>query len=166
MLTYNPFEKLRTSEPQEKEKKEKKSPFLSVLDDRNKAVYAVVDIESQWKDGRPLDPQERQEMEEKVNSAAFAIREQVDTLKKNGLSEKEAKKEVGSSFNGLGGFNRYSVHGDGTICLSSYHSIGPCIEAAKEWGIGVTPEKNDRETWSMPCPCGSGEGYGRCHGHM
>lgn len=165
MLTHNPFEKLGPTKPLKKEAKEKKSSFLNLLTDLEKAVWAIIDIESRWKDGNPLSSKEREAIRSKIASAASIISRQIEESKQGGLSEEEAIKTAHSGFEGLGGFNRYSVHGDGTICLSAAHSINECIETAKEWGVGINDPHN-LEEWRKPCPCGSGEIYGHCHGQL
>lgn len=52
---------------------------------------------------------------------------------------KKFEKKMVSGFQGLGGFNRYGVRGDGSIALIRSHSTDACILKAQELGI-ETPD--------------------------
>lgn len=116
---FNPRNPWDEDVSEENENKEKLPPG-NLLDNFDGAVEAVLEIEKQWSSTGD-DPRHRE-----------ALRSDMAMVRRSILEEKRR-----SGFEGFGGFNRYQVDLDGTIYLSAYHSIGRCIQKAKELGIEV-----------------------------
>ena len=116
---FNPRNPWDDEGPDEAEARDKLPPG-NLLDNFDGAVEAVLEIEKQWS-STGEDPIRRE-----------ALRSDMAMVRRTVLDEKRR-----SGFEGFGGFNRYEVDLDGAIRLSAYHSIGRCIEKAKELGIEV-----------------------------
>jgi hypothetical protein len=83
------------------------------------------------------DPRHREILREQMGYALAALTERIQSAD----SEEKARlrKRTITGFQGIGGFNRYVVRGDGTIGLLQSHSTTPCLRKAEELGI-ETPE--------------------------
>lgn len=115
------------------EQEEKDKPNL--IQNFDECVNVVVEIESKL--SREIGLKEKQILRGQMGDALGSLMEQGESLSEEDL--KRFRKRVVSGFQGLGGFNRYIVRGDGSIGLKQSHSTGPCIEKAQELGI-ETPE--------------------------
>lgn len=100
------------------EAQEKREPG-NLLDNFEGTVDAVLEIERQW--GSDGDQRQTQ-----------SLRSSMAQARENVLGRAER-----SGFQGFEGFNRYEVDRGGTVSLLATHSIGPCIQKAKELGLDV-----------------------------
>lgn len=113
--------------------KEKVKPNL--LKDFDTCLDVVSAIEKELSEN--IEPEDRRILRQNMSNALADLEEQRDWLSDE---EKESfKKKIVSGFQGLGGFNRYSVCGDGSIGLVQSHSTEPCINKAQELDV-ATPK--------------------------
>ena len=116
-----------------RERQERMKP--NFLRDFDACVDAVIAIEGAITNR--ITSEERRGLRQKMSNAFAQLEEQL-VLISDEDREKFGKRVI-SGFEGLDGFNRYSVRGDGSIGLARSHSIDPCIKKAQELGID-TPE--------------------------
>lgn len=109
----------------------------NILEDLEHSVDMVMQVESEW--SKSIEPKDRSILMENISLALETLQR-----KRERLSEEDLlgiKERASTGFQGIGGFNRYVVYGDGSIGLSQSHSISACVKKAQELGI-KTPEFN------------------------
>ena len=112
-----------------------KNEHPNLIENFDACIDIVMQIESKW--SQNIGMQERGILRSQMGDALATLLQ-----RKEGIPEEEKErfvKRVATGFQGLGGFNRYVVRGDGSIGLLQSHSIGACIKKAQELGI-ETPE--------------------------
>src|SRR3989304_7158340 len=108
----------------------------NLLTDLEFCLKAVVEIEKQIK-GTEVDLKERFALRNNMSNARADLEER-RVAPSSDMMENFVKRTV-SGFQGLGGFDRYIVYGNGGMGLLRSHSIGPCVRKAQELNI-ETPE--------------------------
>lgn len=136
---------------------ETRAALRNILADFDSAYEAIVDIERQYSTNESYEG-----LRSSMLNAVATLKEKLARLSEGGVPADKLVTGVRSGFQGLGGFNRYTVLTDGTIRLSAAHSIGPCVKKSKEVGVLVEDFRSDDN--EKPCPCGSGKEYFKCHG--
>src|SRR4051812_23810216 len=95
----------------------------NLLKDFNGCLEVVSAIESQW--DSQVGPKERDILRQSLGAALEQLEQKRQNISTDDLKKFEARAVTG--FQGLGGFNRYIVRGNGTIGLTKSHSIEKCI---------------------------------------
>jgi len=149
---------------QGKEKERKLKNILEDFDETFAAIMAVEkELDSHVDDDEISIRMQRSALQNTLREAVEDIRERRELLLKKGKTESDLVRDASDGFEGFGGFNRYTILGDGLVRLYASHSTGPCMQKAKEVGI-LVQDLHEREEWMGPCPCGSGKEFRRCHG--
>jgi hypothetical protein len=103
----------------------------NLIKDLARCVDIVVAIESEV--AREVGPKERRILQDQISEALGYLMEQRESVPEEELAKFEKRGITG--FQGLGGFNRYAVRGDGSIGLRQSHSFAACIKKAEELGV-------------------------------
>lgn len=131
-----PSERGRGSSPQPESSSEiKREKHCNLLENFQAAVDAVVQIES------VVDSDMGDRRKEALRSNMFDAREKLQERigDQSDGGSKAFREFIQAGFQGLGGFNRYGVKGDGSIVISGSHSSSGCIKMAKTLGVEVEP---------------------------
>lgn len=113
---------------------EKKKP--SLLEGFDAAVEVVAKIEGGYT-RREMNPGEIAIVRREMMAAKEALERDLEKAE----TPEERERLLGrvmTGFQGLSGFNRYEVRGDGTLVLSRMHTVAACRKIAAELGVDIT----------------------------
>lgn len=107
---------------------------VNLFENFDEAFSAVMSVEKAIASGQRADS-----VAHMIRAQMFRAAEIVREKLAEAADERKERfmKERHSGFQGVDGFNRYEVYGDGTITLSERHSLTPCLDKARELGIKI-----------------------------